>query len=93
MAAKENKIEGHTIEDHTIEDHTIEDHTIEEGFQKLDEILTSLESKDISLEESFKLYQQGIAEVAFCNDKIEATAKQVKILQDGVAQPFEEELI
>lgn len=83
MAAKGN----------TTENHAIEDHTIEEGFQKLDEILASLESKDISLEESFKLYQQGVAEIAFCNDKIEATAKQVKILQDGVAQPFEDESI
>ena len=33
---------------------------LEDKFQMLDEIIEKLEDKDISLEDSFKVYQQGM---------------------------------
>ena len=34
--------------------------SLEESFEKLDEMLNELESPDISLEESFRVYQEGM---------------------------------
>ena len=39
---------------------------MEEAFQELDAILEQLEEKDISLEDSFALYQKGMELVKTC---------------------------
>lgn len=54
--------------------------TLEESFQKLDEILEALESKDITLEESFRVYQQGMELVKQCNQKIDRVEKKMQII-------------
>ena len=36
-----------------------EERTIEEGLQELDKIVEKLESREISLEDSFVMYQKG----------------------------------
>ncbi len=66
--------------------------TIEENFASIEEIIKQLESKDITLEESFALYQNGIATLKQCNENISKVEKQVKVLsEDGVLADFEEE--
>lgn len=66
--------------------------TIEESFEALEEIITKLESSDISLDESFALYKNGIEELKQANDKIEQTKKAVMaISKDGGLEVFEEE--
>ena len=40
--------------------------SMEEAFQELDAILEQLEGKDISLEDSFALYQKGMELVKTC---------------------------
>ena len=57
--------------------------TLEESFEKLDEILTALESRDITLEESVKIYQQGMELVKQCNQKIDRVEKKCLVLQEG----------
>lgn len=66
--------------------------TIEESFEALEDIITKLESSDISLDESFALYKNGMEELKQANDKIEQTKKAVMaISKDGGLEVFEEE--
>ena len=48
--------------------------SMEEAFQELDAIL---EGKDISLEDSFALYQKGMELVKTCNSKIDTVEKKM----------------
>ena len=66
--------------------------TIEESFEQLEEIISKLESSDVSLDESFALYKSGMDELKKANEKIEQTKKAVMaISEDGGLQVFEEE--
>lgn len=66
--------------------------TLEEGFNELDAIIEKLEDREIPLEESFKLYEQGITLLKDCNDKIDRVEKQVQQLNaDNRLSDFEEE--
>jgi exodeoxyribonuclease VII small subunit len=56
--------------------------TIEMLFQELNGILADMNQDEISLEESFALYQNGIQLLKVCNDKIDRVEKQLMIL-DG----------
>ena len=37
-----------------------EELTLEQGFEKLDEIIEQLEDREIPLEKSFQLYEEGV---------------------------------
>ncbi len=66
--------------------------TIEESFEALEDIISKMESSDISLDESFALYKAGMEELQHANAKIEQTKKAVMaISQDGSLKVFEEE--
>ena len=51
--------------------------SMEEAFQELDAILEKLEGKDISLEDSFKVYQEGMELLKYCNSKIDKVEKKM----------------
>ena len=66
--------------------------TIEESFAALEDIITRMESSDISLDESFALYKTGMEELQHASAKIEQTKKAVMaISKDGGLEVFEEE--
>ena len=66
--------------------------TIEQSFEALEEIISKMESSDISLDDSFTLYKEGMAELQKANAKIEQTKKAVMaISKDGGLEVFEEE--
>ena len=56
--------------------------TIEQSFEKLDEILKSLEQPDISLDEALKIYNEGIKLVKNCNQQLDKVEKQILVLSD-----------
>ena len=56
--------------------------SLEEALAQLDEIMDSLEQSDISLEDSFRLYQQGMQLVKQCNDSIDRVEKQLLVLEE-----------
>lgn len=64
--------------------------TLEESFEKLDEVISRMESGNISLEESFKLYNEGIKLVKNCNSQLDKVEKQIVIIngeggeEDGI---------
>lgn len=69
---------------------SLEDMSIEESFAYLDRILTRLEDKESSLEDSFAAYREGTAVIQAINDKIDAVDKQVQILDaQGQAGDFD----
>lgn len=56
---------------------------IEENFEKLDEIIGALEESDITLEKSFKLYNEGMKLVKSCNAQLDKVEKQMIILEEN----------
>lgn len=63
--------------------------SLEESFEKLDEMLNELESPDISLEESFRVYQEGMKLLRQCNETIDKVEKSVlKLNENGELEEF-----
>ena len=63
--------------------------SIEELFEVLDKTVNKLESRDISLEESFKLYEQGMELLRICNEKIDTVEKKMlQISENGELSEF-----
>ncbi len=56
--------------------------TLEESFEKLDEIVSMLEKDDISLEESFRLFNEGVKLLKDCNDSIDKVEKKLVVLNE-----------
>lgn len=66
-----------------------EDLSLEASFAKLDEMLEKLEDRELPLEESFRLYQQGMELLAHCNEKIDIVEKKILIMNgDGGLDEF-----
>ena len=66
-----------------------EEMTIDEAFLALDALVEALEGREITLEESFQKYQEGMGLVKKCSEKIDAVEKKVLILnENGEAYEF-----
>ncbi len=64
--------------------------SIEEAFAEIDEKIKALEAEDISLEDSFKEYKEGMELLKYCHQAIESVEQQVKkIAEDGTLEDFE----
>ena len=64
--------------------------TIEEAFREIEDRIASLEDEDITLEDSFKEYQEGMKLVKFCHDAISEVEKKVQMItEDGTLEDFE----
>jgi len=51
--------------------------TIEETFRCIEDTLEKLRSEEMSLEDSFQLYKEGMEMLKSCSDKIDTVEKQV----------------
>ena len=56
--------------------------TIEENMMRLSEINTQMNDSSIKLEESFKLYKEGIELVEICKKQLVDVEKEIKILEE-----------
>ncbi len=52
--------------------------TFEDSYSRLEGILEKLESDDCSLEETIKLYEEGLALTRFCYDKLNNAELRIK---------------
>ncbi len=62
----------------------------EDALNKLEKIVSKLEEGDIPLEESLKLFEEGIRLSRFCNQKLDEAEKKVEILlkdRNGMLKP------
>lgn len=57
--------------------------TLEEMFASLDGLIEALESRDISLEDSFSKYREGMEILKACNEKIDTVEKKMLVLNDN----------
>jgi exodeoxyribonuclease VII small subunit len=68
----------------------------EAALERLEEIVKELESGDLPLEQSLKLFEEGIKLSRICNKRLEDAERRVEILLKDkagniTAQPFEEQ--
>jgi exodeoxyribonuclease VII small subunit len=54
--------------------------TFERAMLRLEEIVAELEKGSLSLEESLKIYEEGVELAKFCSTKLEETEKKLKRL-------------
>ena len=59
--------------------------TFEEALERLDEIVTSLDGGNCSLDESLKLYEEGVKLIRLCSARLDEAQMRVKVLQQGDA--------
>jgi exodeoxyribonuclease VII small subunit len=66
----------------------------EDAMERLEQIVESLEGGDLTLEESLKIFEEGMKLIRFCSKKLEEAEQKVTLLikeSDGkfTQQPFE----
>ena len=61
---------------------------LEEAFDRIEALLEKLQDKDVTLEESFGLYQEGMGLLKLCNENIDHVEKQMLQI-DEVVQTHE----
>lgn len=58
--------------------------SLEENFEKLEETIATLEEENISLEDAFTAYSQGMELLKSCNEQIDRVEKRVlKLSEQG----------
>lgn len=65
------------------------DLSIEEIFGRLDGIIRELENGEISLEDSFKYYENGMKLVKTCSGKLDKVEKQILVLNENGTEGLE----
>ena len=69
-----------------------QEQTLEEIFQELETVIEKMQQREVSLEDSFQLYEQGIQKLKLCNDKIDYVEKQMLLLNgQGELEPLDAE--
>jgi len=68
----------------------------EAALARLEEIVKELEAGDLALEQSLKLFEEGIKLSRLCNKRLEDAERRVEVLLKDkagniIAQPFEEQ--
>ena len=56
---------------------------LEEMFDRLDQVIGTLEGEDVSLEEAFGLYDQGMKLIRRCNQTINEVEKKILGLDEN----------
>lgn len=56
---------------------------LEEMFDRLDQVIGTLEGEDVSLEEAFGLYDQGMKLIRRCNRTINEVEKKILVLDEN----------
>lgn len=54
--------------------------TLEQSFEKLEQIIGNPENGDVSLEDSFKLYNEGMKLIQNCNQQLDKVEKKIVVL-------------
>lgn len=63
--------------------------SLEEVFAELDVLAEKLEDRETSLEDSFRLYRQGMELLKLCSEKLDTVEKKMlQISEDGTFREF-----
>lgn len=56
---------------------------LEESFEQLETIIAELEKGDMTLEDSFKKYEEGMKLIKNCSNLIDRVEKKLIVLENG----------
>lgn len=63
--------------------------SVEEHFSRIEDTIEQMERGDISLDQSFLLYQNGIKEIKAVNEMLDAMEKEMLVIsQEGSLEEF-----
>lgn len=57
--------------------------SFEKDLKDLEDIVARLESEEVSLEESMRLFEEGVKLARLCSEKLDKAEKKVEILSRG----------
>lgn len=61
----------------------------EKAFQQLEKIVQRLEGEELSLDDSLKLFEEGVGLSRYCNEKLTEVEKKIElILSDAKGEPL-----
>ncbi len=64
--------------------------SIEEAFERIRDLLDTMEKDGVTLEESFASYEKGMELIRYCNSRIDEVEKKVQIMNaDGSTDDFD----
>lgn len=70
----------------------VENLSLEQAFEQLEKTIERLESEEITLEDSFVSYKEGMQLLKHCNDQLDKVEKQVLLLSsDGELTEFDKQ--
>lgn len=65
-------------------------YSLEELMTEIEDILEKMDEKEISLEDSFLLYEEGMKKLKMCNDRIDQVEKKMLMInEEGNLEEFE----
>uniref|UniRef100_N2A8T5 Exodeoxyribonuclease 7 small subunit n=1 Tax=Eubacterium plexicaudatum ASF492 TaxID=1235802 RepID=N2A8T5_9FIRM len=59
-----------------------EERSLEETLAQVEQCIAQLENPQISLEDSFGFYEEGIRKLKFCNEKVDLIEKKMQIINE-----------
>lgn len=72
------------------EEQTKQNVSLEETFEQIETIIKQLESPEVTLDDSFRLYQVGVEKLKMCNLLLDTVEKKMQVMQaDGSLADFE----
>lgn len=63
--------------------------SFEDSFTRLENILEKLESEDVTLEETIKMYEEGLTLTKFCYDKLNNAELRIKEINKSLKGELE----
>lgn len=70
----------------------LENLSVEEAFKRVDDVISAMQEDDISLEDSFRRYKEGMDLLKAATAMIDKVEKEaLKISEDGELEAFEDE--
>lgn len=64
--------------------------TFEDRLRRLQDIVAALENDDLPLEDSVRLYKEGLALSRACREQVEKARNEVRLLTEEGLEPFDE---
>lgn len=63
--------------------------SLEDTFAEIEAIITKMEQPDVTLDESFSLYKNGVERLKTCNELLDAVEKKMQVIEpDGTLGDF-----
>lgn len=57
--------------------------TLEQNLEALEQLIQQLERENLTLDETFAMYKEGMARIQNCNRLIDRVEKELEILEEG----------